>query len=377
MRKYVSIVLMLICVPSLLLLLASCGSSDGVYGHDEISTDLIYESSLELEYAEQFTADFYEDGCALITVADTEQYLYVPEDADMPSGVPEEVMIIQGPARNIYVAGTADMDYYVAMDGLDDVGFTSLEADGWYLDEVAAAVSAGDILYAGKYSAPDYELLLGEGCDLIIENTMIMHSPDILEQLRELGFPTLVDHSSYEDTVCGRMEWIKLYGILSGRLDEAVRAYDAQAETAMMDYGDTGCSVAFFYFTSSGTVNVRNSDDYVAQMIAMAGGTYALSDLSSEDATGTTTIGIEDFISSVSDVDYLIYNSTIQGEVDGVDDLIARCPLLADCRAVREGHVYCTGSSMYQSVMELGTVVSDIHKMMNGGEDMTFIYHLD
>ena len=31
------------------------------------------------------------------------------------------------------------------------------------------------MIYAGKYNAPDYELILDEGCGLAIESTMIHH----------------------------------------------------------------------------------------------------------------------------------------------------------------------------------------------------------
>ena len=39
------------------------------------------------------------------------------------------------------------------------------------------------MIYAGKYSAPDYELILNEGCDLAIESTMIHHNPEVQEKL--------------------------------------------------------------------------------------------------------------------------------------------------------------------------------------------------
>ena len=49
--------------------------------------------------------------------------------------------------------------------------------------------------------------------------------------------------------------------------DMAEAAFEAQAAAATEEREDTGLTVAFFYITSSGTFNVRNSDDYVAQMI--------------------------------------------------------------------------------------------------------------
>lgn len=35
----------------------------------------------------------------------------------------------------------------------------------------------GDIEYAGKYSAPDYEAIFDADCDLAVESTMIYHTP--------------------------------------------------------------------------------------------------------------------------------------------------------------------------------------------------------
>ena len=61
----------------------------------------------------------------------------------------------------------------------------------------------GDILYAGKYSKPDYELILANGCKLAIESTMINHTPDVKEKLEELGIPVLVEQSSYENASAG------------------------------------------------------------------------------------------------------------------------------------------------------------------------------
>ena len=45
---------------------------------------LTWESSIELEYATQFTVDYYEGGYALIAVADGCKYLVVPEDMPVP-----------------------------------------------------------------------------------------------------------------------------------------------------------------------------------------------------------------------------------------------------------------------------------------------------
>ena len=49
-------------------------------------------------------------------------------------------------------------------------------------------------------------------------------------ELFELGIPVLVDYSSYESNPLGRTEWVRLYGILTGKEAEAEAAFAAEAE---------------------------------------------------------------------------------------------------------------------------------------------------
>lgn len=84
---------------------------------------------------------------------------------------------------------------------------------------------------------------------------------------------------------------------------------------------------------------------------------------------------MEEFYTGAKDADYIIYNSTIEGELSSMQDLLAKSPLLEKFKAVKEGHVYCTTKNLYQSTMELGTITSDIRKMLTGDDaDLTYLY---
>ncbi len=226
----------------------------------------------------------------------------------------------------------------------------------------------GDILYAGKYSAPDYERIYAEQCDLAVESTMIYHTPEVKEQLERLGVPVLVERSSYESDPLGRMEWVKLYGVLLGCETQAEAVYQAELDrlSAIADQPDTGKTVAFFHINTNGSVTVRKSGDYVAKMIDMAGGDYVFSELSSQEdnALSTTNLQMEAFYAGAKDADCLIYNSTIGGELHTMEELLAKSPLLADCKAVHEGSVWCTGQNLFQSSMGLGGMILDIHTVL-------------
>ena len=369
----------------LLLLLGGCGRTETAAQerNTDISQELTYTGSMDLVYAEKFAVDYYEDGYALITVNQDMQYLLVPEGMEAPKDLAEGIAVLQQPVDHIYLVASAVMDMFVSMDALDSVRFSGLQESGWYIEEAREAMEAGDILYAGKYSTPDYEQILAEGCGLAVENTMIYHTPEVKEQLENFGIPVLVDYSSYEAEPLGRTEWVKLYGLLIGKEEAAEEAFQSEMEAFQSiqeseeDIGDEK-SVAFFYITANGEANVRKSSDYLAKMIDMAGGEYIFRNLGDEEsASSTETMQMEEFYAGAKDADYIIYNSTIDGELSSLDELLAKSPLLKDFKAVESGNVFCTTRDLYQSSMELGTIISDIHSMLTDRTDMTYIYPLE
>ena len=376
---------MVLLLSLLLLLTAACSSGEG--GADgerntDISAELEYEDSMELLYAEKFSVDYYTGGFSLVTVNGSERYLVVPEGKESPGDLAEDITVLYQPLDRIYLVASAVMDMFISMDSLDVIRFTGTKAASWYLEEAREAVETGDILYAGNYSAPDYEQILAEGCDLAIENTMVYHTPEVKEQLEKFGIPVMVDYSSYETEPLGRTEWVRLYGLLADREEEAAEAFAGQQEAfaSIGDAEDTGKTVAFFYITSSGEVNVRKASDYLPKMIELAGGHYVFSDLGAEDDTASSTVSLqmEEFYAAAREADYLIYNSTIDGELSSAEELFGKSELLENFKAVREGNVYCTTRDLYQSSMELGTMIADIHGMLNGEEDgLTYLYRLD
>ena len=367
-----------LCVVLLFCLLAGCTRHSGEKNWSELTP----QSTTELKYAKQFTIEDYGNGLQLITIAQDRQYLLVPEGAQAPAGVPEEVTVLQQPIQNIYLTATAAMDLFRALDGLDAIRLSGTKESGWYLPEARQAMEAGDILYAGKYSAPDYELILAQQCGLAVESTMIYHNPEVKEQLESLGIPVLVDYSSYESDPLGRMEWIKLYGALLGKEEEAARIFDEEvaAVQPVLNQTNTGKTVAFFYITNTGTVNVRKSGDYIAQLIRMAGGVYVPDNQNGdeENALSTMNIDMESFYAAAHDADVLIYNSTIDGELASLDELLKKSELLADFKAVQNGEVWCTGKNMFQSSMSLGRMILEINAVLTqqAPDGLTYLYRL-
>jgi iron complex transport system substrate-binding protein len=207
---------------------------------------------------------------------------------------------------------------------------------------------------------------------------MILHVPEVEEKIKELGIPVLIDHSSYEPEPLGRTEWIRFYGALMDREEEADAIFSREVSYAqeLGQKENSGKKIAYFAVNSGKTVDVRGGEDYIVKMIRQAGGIYAFDGLSGVDGmTASVSISLEEFYACAADADYLVYNASIQEPLSSVADLTAAYPLLEDLKAVQEGHVFQVRKSLYQSSVTGCRLITDLAEMMAGEEDsgMTFL----
>ena len=317
----------------------------------------------------------------LTTTMDGQRFLIIPEGKEIPVNMEEDIVVLRRPIKDLYLVASAVMDMFRKLNGLHTIAFSGQKEENWYIEEAKEAMANGDMLYAGKYSKPDYELLVSEGCMLAIENRMISHSPEVIEKLEEFGIPVMIEYSSYESHPLGRVEWIKFFGALLGKEEEAEQIFEEQTKILDRVLADekTELTVAFFFITSNGLVQVRQSSDYVPKMIELAGGKYIFEDLGdSETKRSTMNMQVEEFYNNAKDADFLIYNSSIDGGVPNMEALLDKCEVLADFKAVQEGNVWCTTNDMYQQSLSIGYLIEDIHTMLSDAEedDMHYLFRL-
>lgn len=409
---------------------------------------LRFVSSEKNDVAEYFRLSVYEDASGakyqlLETAGGLHRYLIVPEDAQVSDrksdhftaraseansankekkGDALELTVLQQPLTTTYVAASAVMAPLCDLGAVSQIRFSGLREEGWYVDEARAAMKAGSMLFAGKYSEPDYETLLREGCDLALESTMIYRSPEVIEKLNALGIPVYIDYSSYEPHVLGRLEWIRVYGALFGHEEEAqqwyqaerdrIRAIQKDAETSSGEASQSGKSteksetktsrnskneassigtssgragtdttaalrptVVYFYVNSSGQIQVRQPHDYIPELLELAGARYLAPDMSSLSGSrkNNVTVSLEDFYSSCRDADYLIYSATLDRPLSSIRELLGKNALFADFKAVKEGHVYTTDKDFYQLSDRMADFAEDVHRMLQNQDDMHFL----
>ena len=161
--------------------------------------------------------------------------------------------------------------------------------------------------------------------------------------------------------------------MLFGKEEEAETYYEEQLSRIepILQKENTGGKVAFFAVSSDGSITVRKPNDYVASMISLAGGVYSLEGYlpEEENALSTMKMQMEDFYAAEKDADILIYNGTIEGEIQSIDELIKKNALFADFQAVQNDQVYTTGSDFYQQTSKTCDFIEDLYHVLNGSED--------
>lgn len=380
MEKKKSSILSLIVV-FFAILISGCGASGQAIENNKSTYDSLKEiGEMPLSYATQFKVKYYENDYVSIDIADGNSYVLVPKGGEEISLDEEDPTFIHRPLDNIYLAASSAMDLFRELDAVDRIKSCSTKAEDYYIEGISEKITKGEITYVGKYNSPDYERLLTLDTKLAIESTMIYHNPKTKEELESLGIPVLVERSSYEENPLGRLEWIKLYGLLLGQEKEAEEIFNAQ-----IDLIDDVCvdvkenkdkpKVVFFYVSSNGYVNVRKPGDYVSKMIEMAGGEYALESLRVEEENALSTVNIswEDFYMYAKDADILIYNGTIDGGIPSIDALLRDNEMFNSFKAIKENRVYCSLGNMYQETSKMGSIIAELASVISdSGNDTDF-----
>ena len=375
--------LCLICTMLALSVLFGCAAGTDGANKNSLGNGWQVERSMELEYAKNFAVDYYNGGYALITISDGSRYLVVPQGSEVLKNIDEDITVLRQPIKNIYLVATSAMCLFDALDSLGCIRLSGTRADDWHIPNAKSTMQAGDILYAGKYSAPDYELIMSNACGLAIQSSMINSAPQVREKLESVGIPVLVDQSSYESHPLGRTEWMKLYAVLVGKEAAAKQLFEEQTAYLgdVIGQKNTGKTVAFFYISSSGNVIARKPGDYVTKMIELAGGNYIFNDLGDpKSAMSTVILEMEKFYATAKDADFIIYNSTIGGEISSLEELIGKNGLLEDFKAVQDGNVWCTNRNLFQETIQHGLMIFDIRRMLTQSDEgitaLNFLYRL-
>ena len=344
--------------------------ADGKEDDQNAEGVLISEGMMPMDYTDRISIELFQGGYRMISAGTGGyQYLVVPEGAAVPEGLDENVKVLQKPITRVYMASTGMESLVDAIGGLDNTPLVGTDIDGWYLENVVAAMEDGRIKFGGKYSEPDFELMADQEIQLHINTTMIDTKPEVLEKFDELGIPSLVEDSSRETHPLARVEWVKLFGVLFDLEDEAIQYFEEQkalveGATAAEPLGKT---VAMGYLSTAGDkCYAVNGGNYHAQEIALAGGTYVCADMEPESG-GNSNMTFEEWYAIFKDADYLFYMN-FAAKFYTLEEMLESNPLFADFAAVKSGNVWITSPDFTQSTAAIASIVVDMNTILSSDD---------
>ena len=210
-------------------------------------------------------------------------YYLAPHNAQLPDTVPEAA-VIRVPIQRIVCMSTTHTAMLRALDAADiivGVSGTDLIYDSLILD----AVSRGMIHDVGYEANLDKELVVSLKPDLLMAYSVGASSAEYLRKLEEMGVKVMYNADYLEEHPLARCEWIRVFGILTGK--------EARADSLF-------CAVTAAYLSLAEMVrdSVREHPDvllgapwedvwyispansYIGRLISDAGGRYLFDDLS-------------------------------------------------------------------------------------------------
>lgn len=346
---------------------------------EEVDGELILDYEEELQYAELFTITRYKGGYIMFDTQILEgvQYLLVPEGKSVPAELPEGTVVLQMPLTSFRFSSTSMTSLIDAIGGLDYITSVSTDIGGWYLDNVVEKMKDGEIKFSGKYSEPDYEMLLSDGVQVNVDTTMLTYKPEVMEKYDELGIAYVIEASSREAHPLGRVEWVKLWGLMMGMEEEAYTFFEEQAaafeEITALDKLDI---TAVSFYPSDENMNVHYDNSYYGATTVYAGCEYILFDTDEEDTTSYAKMGIEDFYELAKDTDYMF--SIANTQLYTMQDLIDCNEIFEDFKSVQDGNVYVFKSSFIQSAGDIVTAIAEIRQVLEDPtiEETSTLYKL-
>jgi iron complex transport system substrate-binding protein len=264
--------------------LSSCSNGDRrPKGRQEIPADSVCTAS-------RFRIDDFGE-FSMLTVFDPWQnsggtelvYYLAPHNVQLPDTISES-HVIRLPVNRIVCMSTT---HTAMLSALGEAGIiVGVSGTGLVYDSlIRASVAGGSIPDVGYESNLDKELIVSLKPDLLMAYGVGASSAEYLHKLTEMGVKVMYNADYLEEHPLARCEWIKVFGLLTGReaqadsiFREASAAYmslAAEVRSVVTDKPDVllGAPWEDIWYISPG-------NSYTGRLIADAGGRYLFDDLS-------------------------------------------------------------------------------------------------
>ena len=239
-----------------------------------------------------------------------------------------------------------------------------------FINSPALNARRGEIADVGYDTNIDFEKIVMLNPDVVLLYGVSGPNP-AEEKLRELNIPYIYLGDYVEQSPLGKAEWVVAVGEIVGRREQAVELFNSIAD----NYNSLRQSVADSESKPRVMVNapyndvwwVPSADNYMAQLIADAGGDYVCGDIS---GSASQSIDLEEAYMLMSEADIWLN----PGQAVTLSQLAAMTPRFTDTRPFTTGNVYNNnlklspggGNDFYESgAMHPDLVLKDLIKLFH------------
>lgn len=252
-------------------------------------------SSDTIRYAQGFTVHHFNDYTS-VDVRDPwdstrllQRYLLVDREKPVPGNLPKGT-VVRVPVQNIVVYTSV---HAAVIDQLGETGRIIGVCEPRYMDtpSVQEGLKAGRIADMGEATAPNVELMIDKGAELVLVSPFQNSGYGPVEKL---GIPIIEGADYMESLPLGRTEWIRFYGMLFGKEAKADSIFRV-TEKSYLDLKELVTAdmprpsvISEKKFGSSWFM--PSGESYVANLYKDAGADYIFTDL---PGAGSTPLAFE------------------------------------------------------------------------------------
>ncbi len=235
-----------------------------------------------------------------------QRYALIPRSSEIPKGLPEKTAIIRTPVKRALVYSSVHAN---AIKELGEVSSIVGVCDPQYftIPEIREGLESGQIINAGSSMSPVTEKIIALSPEIII---LSPYQNSTYGELTSLGIPIIECADYMETSPLGRAEWIKLFGMLYHKGQEADSIYNDVTEkytslkalTSDLEQKPKILSENII----NGTWYVPGGNSYMAHLFADAGGSYAWDDV---NTSGSIPLDMPRVLEKAHDADVWLIKS--------------------------------------------------------------------
>ena len=286
-------------------------------------------------FAERFEIQ-HKEGYSVLTVKNpwqgaknvSESYYLIPKGRIIPAGV-DSLNIIRVPVNKIICMSTTHLAMISALNEEQTIKGVS-GTDFLYEKKIRDLVENKKIADVGYEDNLNKEIVIQIAPDLVMVYGIGSESAGYISKLKELGIKIIFNADYLETDPLGKAEWIRVFGALYGKENEADSIFAVVSEeySSLKSFIKSNVKnkpSVFLGLPWKDTWFISSGNSYISNLISDAGGNYIWKDVKSEISM---PFGIENVYVRAIHADYWLNISSAKNreEIISVDNRLGELP---------------------------------------------------